>query len=274
MPIKKDDSGKHWVEMEFVAPGTPEQVWEAMATGPGQTAWFTKTTVEQRVGGEIRFDFGPNGTQAGTVTAWEPPRRFAYVERDWSEGAPPVATEITITARSGDQCVVRMVHSLFSTSDDWDDQMEGFEKGWPAFFEVLRLYLTHFAGQPGACFTLITTGNGDQTVSWKRLIEQLDLGGASVGEPRVTSGQPEALSGVIERIDQDRQRRYLLMRFDTPGPGIAIVGTYDAGTRAGISINMYAYGDGAQARAADSERRWRDWLEARFGSGAADAPSR
>ena len=152
MPIKKDETGKRWVEMEFVAPGTPEQLWQAMATGPGNTAWFTKATVDERVGGEIQFDFGTRGTQSGEVTAWEPPHRFAYVERHWSEGAPPVATEITITARSGDTCVVRMVHSLFTSSDEWDDQIEGFEKGWPAFFAVLRLYLTHFPGQRAASF--------------------------------------------------------------------------------------------------------------------------
>jgi uncharacterized protein YndB with AHSA1/START domain len=51
MPIRKDGKGNRWVEMEFVTPGTPEQVWEAMATGPGNAAWFTKATIEERAGG-------------------------------------------------------------------------------------------------------------------------------------------------------------------------------------------------------------------------------
>ncbi|WP_292074478.1 SRPBCC domain-containing protein [Mesorhizobium sp.] len=147
MPIKKDETGKHWVEMEFITPGTPEQVWRAIATGSGNTAWFTKTTIDEHVGGRLHFDFGPNGASTGEVTIWEPPFRFGYVEREWSEGAPPVATEITVTSRSGDHCVVRMVHSLFASTDDWDDQLEGFESGWPGFFEVLRVYLSHFAGE-------------------------------------------------------------------------------------------------------------------------------
>ncbi|CAH2400009.1 hypothetical protein [Mesorhizobium ventifaucium] len=46
MPIKKGETGKRWVEMEFITPGTPEQVWRAIATGPGNTAWFTKTTID------------------------------------------------------------------------------------------------------------------------------------------------------------------------------------------------------------------------------------
>ncbi|SJM29308.1 hypothetical protein BQ8482_111238 [Mesorhizobium delmotii] len=125
MPIKKDETGKRWVEMEFITPGTPEQVWRAMATGPGNTAWFTKTTIDEHVGGRLHFDFGPNGASTGEVTIWEPPFRFGYVEREWSEGAPPVATEITVTSRSGDRCVVRMVHSylprLTTGTISWKD---------------------------------------------------------------------------------------------------------------------------------------------------------
>ena len=32
MPLKKDDSGRRWVEMEFLVPGMPEQVWQAIVT--------------------------------------------------------------------------------------------------------------------------------------------------------------------------------------------------------------------------------------------------
>ena len=61
MPLNKDDSGRRWVEMEFLVPGTPEQVWHAIATGPGMSAWFTPTTVEEKVGGAITFHFGVSG---------------------------------------------------------------------------------------------------------------------------------------------------------------------------------------------------------------------
>src|SRR5688500_15437699 len=108
MPVKKDDSGKRWVEMHLLVPGTPEQVWQAMATGPGNTAWFTRTSIEERVGGSVRFTFGPDAGSTGQVTQWQPPHRFGYEERDWMPGAPPVATEITIEARKGGQCAVRM----------------------------------------------------------------------------------------------------------------------------------------------------------------------
>src|SRR5688572_18555463 len=150
MPLKKDKAGRRYVEMEVLVPGTPEQVWQAIATGKGNTSWFTNTKIDERVGGKLQFDFGPNGSSTGEVTHWEPPFRFGYVEREWNKDAPPVATEITITGRAGNECLLRMVHSLFTSTDDWDDQLEGFEKGWPGFFEVLRVYLAHFAGNNAA----------------------------------------------------------------------------------------------------------------------------
>jgi uncharacterized protein YndB with AHSA1/START domain len=264
MPIKKDDTGKRWVEMELIVPGTPDQVWQAMATGPGNSAWFTKTRIDGRVGGSVDFDFGPNGASAGEVTVWDPPFRFSYVERDWSEGAPPVGTEITVTSRSGGRCVVRMVHSLFASTDDWDDQLEGFEGGWPGFFEVLRVYLAHFAGMKAASFLVLAPSENPQAEVWKKLTEALGLAAANVGDERMTPQQPEKLSGIVERVRQDDKQRYIILRLNTPTPGIALIGTYDAGNAANASMALYLYGDDAEQRAAESEPRWRDWISETF----------
>ena len=263
MPVKKDGSGKRWVEMELIVPGTPEQVWQAMATGPGTTAWFTPTTIEERVGGALRFDMGPNGESRGEVTVWEPPARFGYVERDWAEGAPPVATEITVTARSDGRCVVRMVHSLFSSTDDWDDQMEGFEGGWPAFFKVLRLYLSHFADMKASVAFAMAGVEAPQLDVWKRLTEGLGLAGANVGEER-TLQAPETSSGIVEHVEQDDRQRYILLRLNRPAPGIALIGTYGIGDTTNVSMTFYHYGDDAGQRAAASEPIWRDWLAETF----------
>ena len=266
MPIKKDETGKRWVEMELLVPGTPEQVWQALATGPGNAAWFTKGEIEPRVGGVFRIDFGQGAVSSGEVTMWEPPRQFSYVERDWEPGAPPVATEITITSRSGDRCVVRMVHSLFASSDDWDDQLEGFESGWPGFFAVLRVYLAHFAGSGAASFMAVTPASTDSLSAWLRLGEVLGLLGANVGERRTATSGPEPWSGVVEHVRQDAQQRYMLLRLDAPSPGVALVGTYEKGGGTNVSLCRYFYGEDAGALAASSEPCWRDWLTKTFGT--------
>ena len=266
MPVKKDDAGNRWVEMELIVPGTPEQVWHAMATGAGNTAWFTKTQVDEHVGGTIRFDFGPNGASTGEVTAWEPPRRFAYIEREWNEGAPPVATEITVTGRSGDRCVVRMVHSLFASTDDWDDQLEGFESGWPGFFQVLRIYLSYFAGKSAASFLTVASTGSTHPELWKRLTETLGLSGANVGEERSTPQQPERLTGTVEHVRQDDKQRYIVLRLDAPSAGVALIGTYGADSGANVSLAIYLYGENAEKHAAVSRPKWEAWIKGTFAS--------
>ncbi|WP_439541561.1 SRPBCC family protein [Hyphomicrobium sp.] len=267
MPIKKDGTGKRWVEMEVLVPGTPEQVWQAMATGDGNAAWFTKATIEERVGGKLEFDFGPDMSSSGEVTIWEPPHRFGYVERDWSKDAPPVATEIVITSRSGDQCLVRMVHSLFTSSDDWDDQMEGFEGGWPGFFEVLRIYLGHFAGKKAVSARVMAFTKSDQLAVWSRLTHELGLAGLNAGERRTTSAQPERMTGVVHAVHQDDQKRYALLRLDEPA-GVAMFGTYGISDNVNVSAIIFFYGDDAAEKAQASEDLWRDWLGKTFPSAA------
>jgi uncharacterized protein YndB with AHSA1/START domain len=266
MAIKQDGRGKRWVEMEYVVPGTPEQVWQALATGPGNAAWFTKLEIEPRVGGKFVVDFGHGVTSSGEVTAWEPPHQFGYVERDWEKDAPPVATEITISARSGARCLVRMVHSLFTSSDAWDDQMEGFEKGWPGFFVLLRVYLAHFAGASAASFMVVAPSQADSLSNWRRLGEALGLTGASSGERRTSASGPEPWSGTVEHVHQDGEQRYLLLRLETPSPGCALIGTYDRAGTTNVTVSRYFYGDDATALAAAAEPRWREWLTKSFGA--------
>ncbi len=273
MAIRKDGSGKRWVEMDVVLPGTPEQVWHAMATGPGLASWFINAQVEPRVGGSVTFDFGKGVTTSGHVTAWQPPERFAYVEVEWDEGAPPCATEITITARDGGVCLVRMVHSLFTSSDAWDDQLEGFESGWPGFFEVLRVYLTYFAGQRAASFMVVSPSGEDALSAWKQLTQACGLAGKDVGDSCRSEFDVEPWSGVVEHVHQDAQQRWAIVRIAAPSPGLVLLGTKnttgtrgDVETRIGkgpasnVSVCRFYYGDDAAEVCTAAEARWRGWV--------------
>ena len=83
MSVQKGADGQRYVAMRVEVPGTPEEVWAAIATGPGISCWFTPTTVEERVGGTITFELGPDMASSGEITTWSPPTRLGYVERDW-----------------------------------------------------------------------------------------------------------------------------------------------------------------------------------------------
>lgn len=265
MPIQKDDSGKRWVEMEVVLPGTPEQVWQAVATGAGNAGWFTRAEIEERVGGELRFDFGPNGSSRGVVTAWEPPHRFGYIEREWSEGAPAVETEIVITSRSGDRCVLRMVHSLFSSTDDWDDQMEGFENGWPAFFEVLCLSLRHFAGRSAANFVEAQRASTSVAVAWAQLSTAFAVAGSAPGDAVEVQGA-EAWPLVVERVQQDRRQMWTILSGESSGavPGVVMLSAYQLPEATQVGVTAYYYGDGAEGAATAGQEKWSAWLKNRL----------
>lgn len=265
MPLKHEGD-RRWVEMEFLVPGTPEQIWAAVATGMGMTAWFTPTKVEERVGGEIEFDFGGGATSSGKVTVWEPPVRLVYEEHGWNGDAPPVATEVTVETRSRGRCVLRIVHSMFTTDDQWDDQFDGFESGWPGFIEVLRIYLKHHAGAKAAVVRAPVVHSGDAAAAWSTLAGGLGLAGLN-REARWTgpADLPPA-SGVVERIQQDAGSHEAMLRLDQPLPGVMYLGTYRWEAQARAMVVLYLYGDQAAELAATIEPAWVAWMAKRFPS--------
>jgi uncharacterized protein YndB with AHSA1/START domain len=262
MPLRIHPDGTRALEMALVVPGTPEQVWHALATGPGNTAWFTTATIEEREGGALVFDMGPSGVSRGTVTTWQPPSRFGYVEAEWAEGAPPIATEITIEGRDNGTCVVRMVHSLFTSSDAWDDQVEGFESGWPGFFALLKLYLTHFVGQPAGMFVHRTTRSTPQAQAWSSLLERLGLHDARAEDTRTAPGGPEHAPLTLLELRERATERDAILRVHGDASGLLAIGTYDAGDATGIAVCRYVYGEGAGARARALDAAWSSWLAA------------
>ena len=44
------------IDLSVDVDGTAEEVWEAIATGPGVSSWFIPTRIEGRPGGEVAMD--------------------------------------------------------------------------------------------------------------------------------------------------------------------------------------------------------------------------
>jgi uncharacterized protein YndB with AHSA1/START domain len=264
MPVKKDASGRRSVQAEVEVPGTPEQVWQAIATGAGITSWFVPSEVEEREGGRVVFHLGPGMDSTGRVTTWQPPQRIAYEEAGWSEGAPPLATEFVIEALSGTTCRVRLVHSLFTSDDDWDDQLGSMETGWPPFFGVLRLYLRHFAGQRSAVVQATGQYPGPEVEAWQVLTQALGLVGVQPGERRKALAGAPPLAGTVQSFTQDAIHRELMLRLEQPAPGAALIGTYTWEGRVRATLGLYLYGDGAAGVAAEQEPRWAAWMARHF----------
>ena len=261
----KTDKDRRRVEMDIDLPGTPEQIWRAMATGQGMTAWFVPVTIDERVGGAMNFRFGDGIESKGEVRAWEPPHRFVYEEAGWSGEAPPLATEILIEAKSGGVCRMRMTHSLFTEKDDWDKEIEGMENGWPPFFDVLRIYLTHFPDLPAATARPTTRYAGTMPDAWSALTDALKLNGAKLGERREAHPDgPAALAGIVERIGEKDTHNEIALRLSEPSAGVALIGAYFWGGDTRIAVSLYFYGDDADQLARREEPLWSAWLKKEF----------
>jgi uncharacterized protein YndB with AHSA1/START domain len=252
---------KRSIDLQVEVPGTPEEVWDAIATGPGISVWFVPSDVEEREGGTITMHHGEGMDETGVVTAWDPPRRFAW-ENEFrpteDATAERLALEMLVEARSGDTCVVRLVHSGFGTGADWDHLREGNEAGWRMCLRTLQLYLTHFRRQPSKRIHVMGVAPGSEEEAWAALTGELGMRDVAVGDP-VAPGAP-AFAGYVEHLDQDA----ITLRLEKPAPGIGIVA---AGAPADVAFTQLAavlFGDDAEAIAAREQPAWQAWMNEHF----------
>jgi uncharacterized protein YndB with AHSA1/START domain len=157
------------MERTYQVAATPEQVWHAIATADGLSAWMVPTRLDPQVGGEVRFDYG-DFTSTGVVTTYVPNDRFAYEEPwplptdapvpasmvEWFDaiGVPlsdvrrdlpsvtPLATEFLIESVSGGSCVIRVVSSGYGTGSDWENEFFAeMVAGWVTLLDGLVGYV-------------------------------------------------------------------------------------------------------------------------------------
>jgi uncharacterized protein YndB with AHSA1/START domain len=161
------------IREEITLAATPEQVWDAIATGPGLDSWFMgHSEVEPRVGGANRLEMLGN-VQESTITAWEPGRHLAF-RGDDSDGTF-AAFEFLIEGRDGGSSVVRCVHN-FSLGDDWEAQYDGIKEGDVMHLRKLVAYLAHFSGRTSK-FNLFLLGPvvSDDARIWSTFAETLSV---------------------------------------------------------------------------------------------------
>lgn len=199
--------GKHFEGVdELAVDATPEQVWQAIATGPGIDSWFMgRNAVEP--GGEGAWTMTGFGQYSPTlqVTAWEDGKHLAYRTDEAPDGRF-VAYEFLVEGRAAGSTTLRMVTSGFlpGAEADWADEYEAMLAGGALFVGTLSTYLQHFAGRTATPVTAFGPPVADWPQAWAALFDALGVTNPQAGDRIAVEldGLPRIDGVVYHRNDQ------------------------------------------------------------------------
>ncbi|MFI6477177.1 SRPBCC domain-containing protein [Nonomuraea sp. NPDC050663] len=234
------------ISKEVELQATPEQVWEAIATGPGLASWLFPHSVDPGVGGKLRLEVA-GYTEESTITGWDPPRRLT-VESPPGEDGTLMAFEYLIEGRDGGSTVLKFVHSGH-LGEGWGDEyiiMTGH--GWDQYLHSLSEYLTHFLGRHAVY--VLAEGPKEQTEVWPAFAAALGL--TQMPSPGDTVRLPHGAQGVVDyTVEPAFYGFFLGVRTDD--------GLYRfQGKPDSVDIAHHLFG--ADVDQKESERYWREWI--------------
>jgi uncharacterized protein YndB with AHSA1/START domain len=242
--------GREWEQHDEVeVDATPEQVWEAIATGPGYDSWFMgRTEVVPGEGGTVRTDLG-GYVMDSRITAWEPLRRFAFRGDEASDGRF-IAFEFLIEGREQGSTVLRVVTNGFLPGDDWEAEYDAMRTGGAMYFATLVAYLAHFAGRTATPITVAAPVVPDARAVFDRVPAALGLADPpAVGDRvRVAPEGVPAVDGVVDFVNPDAigvRTSDALYRFVRGFIGPMIV-------------THHVFAEGVDRE--ETEQAWRAWL--------------
>lgn len=237
---------------EIQVTATPEQVWDAITSGSGIDSWFMgRNEVEPREGGTART-VHPGFTLESTVTAWEPPRRFAERSEPDQEGAYH-SFEYLVDARAPGDTSVRWIHTGV-LAGDWEAEYEAMGEGDPMYFHKLAQYLTYFLGRTGTPIDAFGPNVSGRQDVWETFRRGLGLSGpVAVGdEVRLTPFGLEPLEGEVDWVSPS----FLGVRTDD--------GLYRfiLGFEGTVMVGHHDFSKDVDTQ--EAERAWASWLASTF----------
>jgi hypothetical protein len=157
---------------------------------------------------------------------------------------------------------VRVVTSAYGTGADWENEFwQEMDRGWAPMLDNLRIYLTHFTGQPVTPVHVSATFSGTPEEAIDRV--RAALGVRSVGEHVEALG----LDAIVERSIS----RHFLLRAEQP-PALVTVFSYGVENGTAVNVGGYLYGPQGRANAERLQPQWQQWMD-ELARDKADAPS-
>ena len=229
----------HETVIEMPAP--VERVWKAITEASEVQGWLApEVRIDGRVGGEYWVSWGGQMNAASTIEVFDAPHHLRVTKDRENAGgdAEPVhiAIDYYVEAKEGG-AVLRLVHSGFLTSAEWDDEYDGTKSGWPMMLRVLSYTLGHHANERVRQTWFYNAAPGAMEDVWKRLRPVL------------------AQNEIVYEVAPSE----LLVRTTDDGEGLVYAALGERGGKTGISVNVVRYGDAADGLA-EAVERWKEKL--------------
>lgn len=171
------------VSVEIEISASMDDVWEALTDANELTRWFPlEARVEPGPQGTVHLSWGKDFEWNQRIEIWNPPGQLktSYEVRHTGEGAPgevsdsiasepvQIAIDYRLESRAG-RTRLRLVHSGFLTSSDWDDEYDGVRRGWGHELSSLRHYLERHQGRNRSVAWARALLDAPVPSIWKRL---------------------------------------------------------------------------------------------------------
>jgi hypothetical protein len=196
-------------------------------------------------------------TLDSTITAWDPPKHFAFKGDPAPDGAFH-AFEYLIEGRDGGSTVLRFVHSGFIPGDDWESEYDSLRKGDPIYLQKLAQYVKYFPGRYAAPIGGFGGQIADKDAAWRLIHNGLGLAGAvSVGERvHLTPAGLPPLDGVVSFVNED----FLGVRTDDA------IYVFINGFEGAVAVGHHIFGEpgGPAPEVKDAAQAWQAWLSGLF----------
>lgn len=174
----------HETIIEIAAPA--ESVWRGITEADEIVRWFApEAKVTPGLGGSMTVSWGPGMEGTSRITVWEPGRHLRLVEErangprnceaggavEGVDNSKPVEVIVDYYVEAkGGSTVLRLVHSGFGMSVEWDREFESTHYGWMMFLRNLRHALTRHPGTPCRQAMLMAPSALDPAPTWSRLM--------------------------------------------------------------------------------------------------------
>lgn len=218
------------IELSVELDASPEDVFRAVTEGTELAKWLAPeartTAPEGGKKGSIWISWGEGMSAEHEIEIFDPPKRIRHPSGKNGETKAELYADWSIEAREGGTTTLRLVHSGFSTSADWDDDFDAHARGWKLMLQNLRQYFERHPHEPAVHLPFMTKVDSSRPSLWTRLLGTFGLSAPpKVGDSfRFTTPKGGVLTGEVDFVTDTydlalvvREYGDALLRFTTMG---------------------------------------------------------